>query len=125
MEAGRVTGAVVQSDGGRQQVRAQRAVVLTCGGFAYSEALKREHLAASAVGALGSPGNTGDGLRMTHKVGAALWHLGEEASALGIVVEDFDAGFAVNLPDRGLFTSTVWVTGSLMKCEWKRTRPVA
>lgn len=99
--SGRVTGAVVQSDGGREQVRAQRAVVLACGGFAYSEVLKREHLAASAVGALGSPGNTGDGLRMAHKVGAGLWHLGEEASALGIVVEGFDAGFAVNLPRPG------------------------
>lgn len=98
---GRVTGAVVQSDGGRQQVWAQQAVVLTCGGFAYSEALKREHLPASAVGALGSPGNTGDGLRMAHKVGAGLWHLGEEASTLGIVVEGFDAGFAVNLPRPG------------------------
>lgn len=95
--ARRVTGVVVQSDNGPQQIWVQRAVVLTCGGFAYSQALKREHLPASAVGALGSPGNTGDGLRMAQKVGAALWHLGEEASALGIVVEGFDAGFAVNL----------------------------
>lgn len=99
--AGRVTGAVVQSDGERQQVRARRAVVLACGGFAYSEALKREHLPASAVGALGSPGNTGDGLRMAQKAGAGLWHLGEEASTLGIVAEGFDAGFAVNLPRPG------------------------
>lgn len=85
----------------QQQVRARRAVVLACGGFAYSEALKREHLPASAVGALGSPGNTGDGLRLVQKAGAGLWHLGEEASVLGILAEGFDAGFAVNLPRPG------------------------
>lgn len=110
-------------DSGRQQVRARRAVVLACGGFTYSEALKREYLPAGAVGALGSPGNTGDGLRMAHKVGAGLWHLGEEASTLGILVDGFDAGFAVNLPDRGLSTSTGRATGSSTRCGWKLTRP--
>jgi succinate dehydrogenase/fumarate reductase flavoprotein subunit len=100
-ETGRVTGAVVQSDSSRGQVLARQAVVLACGGFAYSEALRRAHLLPSAVGALGSPGNTGDGLRLAQRVGAGMWHLGDEASALGIVVEGFDAGFAVNLPRSG------------------------
>ena len=100
-EAGRVTGAVVERGGGRGQVRARQGVVLACGGFTYSEALKRAHLPASAVGALGSPGNTGDGLVMAQKVGAALWHLGDEASTFGILPEGWDAGFAVNLPRPG------------------------
>lgn len=100
-ETGRVTGAVVQSEGSRRQVRARQAVVLACGGFAYSEALRRTHLPLSAVGALGSPGNTGDGLRLAQRVGAGMWHLGDEASTLGIVAEGFDAGFAVNLPRPG------------------------
>lgn len=100
-EAGAVTGAVVESGGRRQKIRARLGVVLACGGFAYNDALKREYLPASAVGALGSPGNTGDGLRMAQKVGAALWHLRDEASAFGILADGWDAGFAVNLPEPG------------------------
>jgi succinate dehydrogenase/fumarate reductase flavoprotein subunit len=99
--AGRVSGAVVTAHGSRRQISARAGVVLACGGFAYSEALKRTYLPSGTVGALGSPGNTGDGLRLAQQAGAALWHLTDQASALGIAPQGGEAGFAINLPRPG------------------------
>lgn len=99
---GRVSGAVVvAADGSRRQISARVGVVLACGGFAYSEALKHTYLPSGAAGALGSPGNTGDGLRLAQQAGAALWHLTDQASALGIAPQGWEAGFAINLPRCG------------------------
>ena len=98
---GRVSGAVVEANGSRRQVSVRAGVVLACGGFAYAEALKHAYLPSSAVGALGSPGNTGDGLRLAQQAGAALWHLTDQASALGIAPQGWEAGFAINLPRPG------------------------
>ncbi|HEU0127035.1 MAG TPA: FAD-dependent oxidoreductase [Pseudonocardiaceae bacterium] len=99
--AGRVSGAVVAAHGSRRQISARAGVVLACGGFAYSEALKHTYLPSAAVGALGSPGNTGDGLRLAQQAGSALWHLTDQASALGIAPQGWEAGFAINLPRSG------------------------
>jgi succinate dehydrogenase/fumarate reductase flavoprotein subunit len=100
-EAGRVHGAVVETNGHRRQIGARAGVVLACGGFAYSAELKRAYLPPSALGALGSPGNTGDGLRLAQQAGAALWHVTDQASALGIAPPGWEAGFAINLPRPG------------------------
>lgn len=98
---GRVSGAVVEAEGSRRQVGVRAGVVLACGGFAYAEALKHAYLSSAAVGALGSPGNTGDGLHLAQQAGAALWHLTDQASALGIAAQGWEAGFAINLPCPG------------------------
>jgi succinate dehydrogenase/fumarate reductase flavoprotein subunit len=95
--AGWVRGVVVESGGRRWPIGARAGVVLACGGFSYSKELKRTYLPPSAVGALGSPGNTGDGVILAQQVGAALWHLNDQASALGIAPPGFEAGFAINL----------------------------
>jgi hypothetical protein len=62
--AGRVCGAVVETDGSLQQIGVRAGVVLACGWFAYAEELKRAYLSPGRAGALGWPGNTGDGLRL-------------------------------------------------------------
>ena len=100
-EAGRVSGAVVDADGYRREVGVRAGVVLACGGFAYAEELRRAYLPLPRAGALGSPGNTGDGLRLAQQAGAALWHLTDQASALGIAPHGWEAGFAINLPRPG------------------------
>ncbi len=99
--AGRVSGAVVEANGRCRQIGVRAGVVLACGGFAYAEGLKRTYLPSGAVGALGSPGNTGDGLRLAQQAGAALWHLTDHASALGIAPQGWEAGWN---PGRGLET---------------------
>jgi succinate dehydrogenase/fumarate reductase flavoprotein subunit len=99
--AGWVCGVAVETDGSLQQIGVRAGVVLACGGFAYAEELKRAYLFPGTAGALGWPGNTGDGLRLAQRAGAALWHLTDQASALGIAPPGWEAGFAIDLPRPG------------------------
>jgi len=75
-EKGRVTGAIVVSEGRETRITARRGVVLACGGFSHDVAriakayphLRRGGEHASPVPA----GNTGDGARMAERVGARV-----------------------------------------------------
>jgi succinate dehydrogenase/fumarate reductase flavoprotein subunit len=75
-EGGHVTGAVVEREGQRLQIKTRRGVVLACGGFPADEQLKRrmyQHVAAGKSHiSLPPPGNTGDGLRLAQSVGATF-----------------------------------------------------
>jgi 3-oxosteroid 1-dehydrogenase len=74
---GGVTGVVIESGGRQSEVRAQRGVILATGGFEWDESLVREFLRGPVHGAASPPFNTGDGLRMAMKVGAALGNMRE------------------------------------------------
>jgi len=92
---GRVIGAVVQKEGQEKLVGAQRGVILACGGFEYNEWLKANYLKSYPFYALGSPGNTGEGIRMAQKVGADLWHMTGVSATLGFKAPEFTAAFMV------------------------------
>ncbi|MBI4296624.1 MAG: FAD-dependent oxidoreductase [Chloroflexi bacterium] len=72
---GEVTGVVAEREGETFTIKAKRAVVLTCGGFEYNEAMKELYLPFKPFYSMASPGNTGDGIMMAQEVGAALWHM--------------------------------------------------
>ncbi|MBI4296625.1 MAG: FAD-binding protein [Chloroflexi bacterium] len=74
-EQGEVTGVIAEQCGENILLKAKRAVILTCGGFASNEAMKELFLPYKPIYSMGSPGNTGDGIVMAQKVGAALWHM--------------------------------------------------
>lgn len=75
---------------------------MTCGGFENNPKMKSEYLKPNKdIGVLGSPGNTGDGIKMVQKVGAALWHMNAEASVLGFKPPEFETGFAITLRKPG------------------------
>lgn len=71
---GAVVGVIAQQPGKTIAVRATKAVILTCGGFQYDTELLREAFGFETAW-YANPGNTGDGVRMAQKVGAALWHM--------------------------------------------------
>lgn len=73
---GAVNGAVVERDGAARRMAAS-AVILATGGFDWDTGLRRSwHPAAQrATGA--PPGNTGDGLRIARRLGAATDNLAE------------------------------------------------
>ncbi|MGA2665313.1 MAG: FAD-binding protein [Nitrososphaerales archaeon] len=62
-------------------VRANRAVILTCGGYEYDETMKANYLPVYPSNFIGWPANTGDGIRMAQKVGAGLWHMNTVAGS--------------------------------------------
>jgi len=63
--------------------------------------VKLDNLKPNQIGFLGSPGNTGDGIKMVEKIGAALWHMNAEASLLGFKPPEFDTGFAITMRKPG------------------------
>lgn len=74
-EAGAVRGVVVEHEGQRKTVRANRGVVLATGGFPQDPALRQRLFPHAPTGAEhwspAPPGNTGDGWRLAEAAGAA------------------------------------------------------
>lgn len=73
------------------------SVIMALGGFENNPALKRDLLGPRTIGLLGSPANTGDGLRLARKAGAEIWHHSAEASVLGFLPPGSLCGFALAL----------------------------
>jgi succinate dehydrogenase/fumarate reductase flavoprotein subunit len=70
--------------GGREiNIAARRGVVLACGGFEASMALKAQFLQCNPVYNAAAQTNTGDGIRMAQDVGADLWHMWHVHGAYG------------------------------------------
>jgi succinate dehydrogenase/fumarate reductase flavoprotein subunit len=71
-----IVGVVAEENGREINIRAKRATVLTCGGFENDPTLVRTYLSdLPYCYPMGTPYNTGDGVRMAQKVGADLWHM--------------------------------------------------
>lgn len=76
-EMGSVTGVVVEAGGRRQALRARKGVVLATGGFEWDSELLDTNFPGN-VEFLSSPStNTGDGLKMAVKIGAATAHMNQ------------------------------------------------
>lgn len=56
-------------------IRAHRAVIMTCGGFEFNEGMKLNYLKVYPTYFYGTPANTGDGHLMVMELGADLWHM--------------------------------------------------
>jgi succinate dehydrogenase/fumarate reductase flavoprotein subunit len=78
-----IFGVIAERQGRRIAVRARRAVVLCCGSFEGNLAMLRDYWGIDKVYSYGTPGNTGDGIRMLQKAGADLWHLRGKSHAAG------------------------------------------
>lgn len=99
-----IVGVEADCGGSRLRFMARRAVILTCGGFEFDEAMKRDCLPVREIYAFGHPGNTGDGIRMAQDVGASLWHLNAIACPLGHKFPEYEAAFDSHMPGTGYIT---------------------
>lgn len=79
-----VFGVIAQRGERRIAIKARRAVVLACGGFENDLDMQRNYFGLADCAPLGTPGNTGDGIRILQKAGAALWHLRNQGQSGGI-----------------------------------------
>lgn len=70
-----VFGVLVRSGGQEMAIRARRAVVICVGGFENNPQMQKDYFGLDRVYTMGTPGNTGDGLKMLQKAGAEMWHL--------------------------------------------------
>ena len=85
---GEVLGLVAESGGREIKIRARRGVILCCGGFENNEAMKLQYFEAQPVYPV-YLGNTGDGIMMAQKAGAALWHMWHFHGGYGFKYPDF------------------------------------
>jgi succinate dehydrogenase/fumarate reductase flavoprotein subunit len=73
-----VLGVKAQRKGEEVTVLARRGAVLACGGYEYNPGMLADFNFPGATGYIfpwGSPGNTGDGIKLASEAGAALWHM--------------------------------------------------
>jgi succinate dehydrogenase/fumarate reductase flavoprotein subunit len=71
-------------------IKANKGVILCCGGFEFDFEMQKNFLPGWPIYGQGTPGNTGDGIRMTEQVGASLWHMNNPLAGLGgIVVPEY------------------------------------
>lgn len=102
---GVVVGVTLQHDGREMAVKARRAVVLACGGYEFDKESLTNFTMGTEIGALGNPGNTGDGLRMAQAVGAKLWHMNAYSAGLDVRYPGYATNVAASLKGAGY----VWV----------------
>lgn len=97
---GAVIGVLASQKGKDICIKAKRGVVLATGGFEYDEKYLMNSVRAFPIHALGSPGNTGDGLRMASEVGAHLWHMADISAPLGMKIPGYQtySVFSFNSP---------------------------
>jgi succinate dehydrogenase/fumarate reductase flavoprotein subunit len=74
-----ILGVKVESEGWDKYIKANKAVVLTCGGFENNQQMIRDYLLWTCGYTKGTPGNTGDGIIMALEAGADLWHMSNPA----------------------------------------------
>lgn len=79
-----VFGVIAEHDGKRIAIRANQGVVMAVGGYEASPDMQRNYYGLSDVAPLGSPHNTGDGIRILQKAGAELWHMRNQGQSGGI-----------------------------------------
>ena len=93
-------------------IKASKAVILTCGGFEFNEQMKFNYLPAYPAYFAGSPANTGDGIRMAQEVGADLWHMNCVSAGALIKIDDSPVAFPGEM-DTLLFTSCYYLSDSV------------
>lgn len=94
-ETGRIVGMVVERSGREIAMKAGKGVILACGGFEYNEWLLKQYCEIQPIYGVGCQGNTGDGILMSQKAGAALWHMWLLHGSYGFKFPGFKYAFRV------------------------------
>ncbi len=79
-----VFGAIVEHKGQRAAIKARRGVVMAVGGYEANLEMQRNYCGYQEIHPLGTPGNTGDGIKILQKAGAELWHMRNNGQSGGI-----------------------------------------
>jgi succinate dehydrogenase/fumarate reductase flavoprotein subunit len=94
---GEILGVRAAARGRPLNVKARKAVVLTCGGFENNQEMIRNFLPGLPYCyPSGTPHNEGDGVRMAQQVGADLWHMNNYAGpSMALKVPEYRTTFSM------------------------------
>jgi succinate dehydrogenase/fumarate reductase flavoprotein subunit len=95
--SGEIIGVKAEAAGKPIFIKARRGVVMGCGGFEFDFEMAKQFLPGWPVYGRGTPYNTGDGIRMCQKAGAALWHMNNTLGGFGCLVVPEFAPVLINL----------------------------
>lgn len=107
--SGAVMGVAIRHGDKIERIKTRRGVVLACGGFEANPTIHKDYWGAEDIVPLGTPYNTGDGIRMLQKAGARLWHMRSQTQSGGnwpaFNIPGFKSGFLRNvvIPNNGWF----------------------
>ena len=90
---GRIIGVIAESQDKQLSIRAKKGVILSCGGFEFNDWLLKQYCEIQPIYPIGAKGNTGDGIMMSQKVGAALWHMWLLHASYGFKFPEYDYAF--------------------------------
>lgn len=109
-ETKEVLGVVARTpEGDSINIKANKAVLLACGGFENNLEMQRNYHGMDTVYTAGTPGNTGDAIPWLMKAGAKMWHMNNQTQSggfwLGIKVPEYESTFMRNMT----FKSGSWI----------------
>ncbi len=81
-------------------VRANKAVILACGGFEYNNKLMANFLKGYPAHFYGWAYNTGDGIPMAQKVGADLWHMNVMSARMVPWFPEYPVAYSTTAPSQ-------------------------
>ncbi len=93
-----VLGVMAETPEGEKYFKANKAVILCCGGYENSRELQNNHnYPGVRFFPWGTPHNTGDAIPMTEAIGARIWHMASiESSALGFMIPSIAANCSIS-----------------------------
>jgi succinate dehydrogenase/fumarate reductase flavoprotein subunit len=97
-----VIGVTASTRGAISRIKARRGVVLACGGFEGSHELQEQFWEGNPILPAAARYNSGDGIRMSQDLGAAIWHMWHFHGAYGFKHTDESYPYAIRvkrLPD--------------------------
>ncbi len=100
-----VVGVRAQREGRSIVYRARRAVIIACGGYEYNVRMRKAFLdgpAREGWAFYGSPANTGDGIRMALRLGAALARTGSIAGRVICAIPERRNGLRIGMNTSGV-----------------------
>ena len=97
-ETKEILGVIAETlDGKTMKIKANKGVIMACGGFENNLEMQRNFHGMDEVYTAGTPGNTGDGIKMLQLAGAKLWHMNNQTQSggfwLGVKVPEFESTF--------------------------------
>lgn len=101
-----VSGVVAtDAEGKEYTIKSAKGVLLACGGYENNLEMQRDFHGMDEVYTAGTPGNTGDGIKMLMEAGAKIWHMKNQTQSggfwLGIKVPEHEATFMRNFSMAG------------------------
>ena len=94
-----------QADGTEIAIKSRKGTLLACGGYENNLTMQRDFHGMDMVYTAGTPGNTGDGIKMLMEAGAQIWHMKNQTQSggfwLGIKVPEYESTFMRNFSMAG------------------------